>query len=532
VAVSRRHHRLLSLFVPVAVIGALVAPAAGAHAAVAPTVVITSPDPTATITGLVGVGVTSSTDPNGTDYPSYTDLYIDGVLESSHNPCLGTAKTCVQNHLWSSDGLQGVHIAQAKLTTRQGVVVSSPVVHYTVVNPRPVVTITTPLDGQTVSGSVVVSTQGHLDASQSFDFPQTMSLAVDGTTVASANCGVASQTECDADLTWESDSSAAGTHTLVATLTTTRGNTGSSAPLQVTEDAYPLLPVVTLLDPPDGTSFYGQMGFIASGTVARNERPAYLILVLDDQVYGSPASCDISAGSRTCALDVILDGAGIVGQHKVQVALFDTSGHEGLTAPITVTVLAPQSTPTVLSLTPSATATRGSAGVVHGLVTNKTTGAGVSGAPVTVVFTPVNAPSQTVNVVTDPQGAFTATDPATLTGNTSVTATTSASFGSSSASETIPVAVSIRCIVPGIVKHQTPLSIDCATPGLANGSVVAMHFGGTIPRATDYERVVNGHVTFKVTYWTVGAVHTLWATTAATKTFVAARSATYTLKVS
>ena len=84
------------------------------------------------------------------------------------------------------------------------------------------------------------------------------------------------------------------------------------------------------------------MGFLASGNVAAGQVPSYMILVVDHQFVAPAGYCNSPlAGSTACALDMVLDASGMSGQHTVQVALFDTDGHEGITAPITVTVRQP-----------------------------------------------------------------------------------------------------------------------------------------------------------------------------------------------
>lgn len=532
-AVARLLRRPLSLLAPLAVIGALLTPATGASAAVAPTVVITSPAQGATVTDYANVAVTASTDPSGTDYPQSIELYVNGVATSGPEYCNSPtgAKTCSLNIGWSSDGKNGNYTEQVTMTTQAGVTVSSALVKVKAVNPSPTVVITTPTAGSTVTGAdITVHATGTLDASQRFDAVQWMTLSVDGTALNPQPCGIASMSVCSVDLTWVTTGLAPGDHTLQATMTTASGGSGTSPLVHVTLGASP---TVTLSVPAANATVGGLVQVIASGSVATGETPYYMILFVDHQPFGSSELCPMATPTLNCSLSLLFDTHGMSGQHVLQVGLFDTNGHDGLTTPITVTIDNPPAGTAIVTMTPGPTYVYGDSGAASGKVVDFATHAPDAGAAVSVHFSPLSGWGQTVTVdtTTRSDGTFTAVDPFQLTGNTPVTATLSPLYGSATASETIPVTVSITCRVPATVVHLTQLVVDCATPGLAYGSVVALHFAGTIPRATDYERVVNGHVTFKVTYWTVGAVHYLWATTADTRTFVAARSATYTVTV-
>src|SRR4051794_3829991 len=65
---ARRFALSVALLVPVSVSGSALA-ATAAHAAAAPAIVITSPVAGSTVTDLIGIGVTSTTDPASGDYP-------------------------------------------------------------------------------------------------------------------------------------------------------------------------------------------------------------------------------------------------------------------------------------------------------------------------------------------------------------------------------------------------------------------------------------------------------------------------------
>ena len=213
----------------------------------APTVQLDSPADGATVTGLGSAHLTATTDPQGGDAPATTRLYLDGALASSAS-CATSASTCSVDHLYDVSGLVGSHTLQAQLTTRGGVTVSSQTVTITVVSPLPTVVVTGPLAGATVTGShVPVTAQGTIDPHQTFDFPLTIALAVDGTTVDSEACGTASATTCATGLDWSTAGAALGAHSLVVTLTTTHGRVGSSLPVVVTLALPQQQPVPTAL---------------------------------------------------------------------------------------------------------------------------------------------------------------------------------------------------------------------------------------------------------------------------------------------
>jgi hypothetical protein len=200
----------------------------------APTVHIDSPANGTTVTGLHSAHVTATTDPDGDDYPASTKLYLDGRLDSTAS-CAGTASTCTMFHLYDVSGLTGTHTLQATMTTEDGVTVSSQVVPVTAVSPPPTVVLTSPVVGSTVSGlHVAVDATGTIDPQQTFDFPTTMTLLVDGRTADSKACGTASETTCSAGLDWNTALASTGLHSLQVSLTTSHGNVGTSPALAVT----------------------------------------------------------------------------------------------------------------------------------------------------------------------------------------------------------------------------------------------------------------------------------------------------------
>jgi hypothetical protein len=529
---ARKLSRSLLLLVPASVVGALLAPVASAQAVSYPSVVIDSPATNATVTGLTSVKVTAQTDPKGTDLVGPMTLYIDGQVGGGDNSCFPQVASCTAYFLYDWSGMTGSHTEQVKMTTKNGVTVSSPVITVNAVSPAPTVSILAPAGGATVSGaSVSVQTTGTVDPSQDEDFPGTMALLVDGTSVASDNCGVSSTSSCPKTLSWITTGWALGAHTLQAKFTTSHGNSALSAGVKVTLAADPTAPVVTLTAPTAGSTVAGQVQVLASGTVATGETPYYMILVIDHQVFGSAELCPAPAGTSTCSLSLIFDTTGMSGQHTVQVAFFDTDGHEGLTTPITVTVSNPPPGTALVTLTPGATYQRGATGAVTGTVANFQTHIPLSGVPVTVVFTPVNGPAQTVTATSSSSGGFTAADPAPLTSNTAVVASTGPAYGSASASTVLSVTVPISCNVPASVHRGVTLTVTCTVTGLADGSVVALRFAAPVPHATDFEKVRGGLVSF-VTSFSHAQRLQVWATTETTRTYVASRSATYLLNVS
>jgi hypothetical protein len=224
------------------------APRAGA--ATAPTVQITSPTTDGTVKGNVAVdalGQTDPTDPNATDAWGTMQLIMDGQLYDRAYGCpeTGGEDSCPSELTWDANGLSGAHTLAAQFTTASGVVVDSPAVMVTVVNPLPtaeVFQITAIQPG----GVAMVEGIGSIDPSQTDSGSHTQ-LYVDGTAITSLagtqRCGGAVPTACYTDFKWDT-TGLSGPHTVQVQFTTARGLQVVSPPM--TYDVWG--PTTTTLD--------------------------------------------------------------------------------------------------------------------------------------------------------------------------------------------------------------------------------------------------------------------------------------------
>jgi hypothetical protein len=351
---------------PAAVVLGLLSPATAARAvATYPSVTINSPLPGATVTDLIGIGVTSKTDPNGADYPWSTTLYVNGKVASGEYICNNpiAAKTCTQNHLWASDAKNGSYTLQVVMTTYDGVTVSSPTVTVTAKNAPPTVSITSPTGGATVSGpDVAVDAAGLIDASQPFDLPGNLFLDVDGLQVDSLLCGFPASPGCSGSLDWITSASATGAHTLTVRFTTVYGGLATSKPVHVTLVADPLpaaAPTVAITAPATGATVGGTVNITATGTVdlAGGDHALSMGLVVDGQLNGQVQDCNTLLSS--CTLTFPWDSTAFSGPHTVQVRLETALGgvsSTGLALTVsnpapTVVITAPTSGSTVTGVT-------------------------------------------------------------------------------------------------------------------------------------------------------------------------------------
>ena len=632
--------RRIAVVLPLALVAAGLTPVAAAQAAAAPTLTIVTPTQGTTVSGLTSVKVHSTT--AATDQVGDMTLYVDGKVGGGVNNCFPRTTDCTLYFLFDWSGYTGNHTEQVKETTQNGVVLASQVVTVKAVSAPPSASIVSPANGDTVFVGVdSVMTLGTIDPSQDEDFPATMALLVDGTSVTSDYCGTGFSSTCPKSLDWDTTFVALGSHTLQAKFTTSLGKTALSPIVHVTLATAPVppslaAPTITIDSPANGASVTGLSSAHITATTdpAGDDAPDTTLLYLDG-VLDSSGGCT-PVGATTCTFNHLFDLSGRTGSHTLQATMttidgvtvtsqvvtvtavsppptvtivnptggavsgpdvvvnatgavdpkqsFDTPGlfsllvdgtavsagscplsisltcslaldwaTAGFTtgthtlqvrettgrgnvgmSPVVTVNLAPtagQPTPTTLALSPGAVYLRGSKGSATGHVSEPQSHAPLAGVPVQVTFTPLTGAPSTMTVISDVHGAFTASDPASLTGNTSVLATTGPDYGSSAATTTLRVTVALSCSVPTSGHTGRPVKVTCSAPGLAFGSVIALHFAGAYGHGPLYAKAKAGKVSFTVTFVKKWPRVRIWATTATTHTFVAARSRTYYLRV-
>ncbi len=186
--------------------------------AIAPTVSITSPASSGTVSGAVSVNVSASDNVN----VSKVELYVNDLLQSSDT-------TTPYVLAWNTTSLaNGSYNLIAKAYDPSGNVGQSSVVAVSVNNTTvadttaPVVALTSPLNGAIVSGTVTVSATA------------TDNMAVSKVELYENSVIVAIINAAPYDYSWNTTSLANGSHTLISKAYDAAGNVGQSSAVSVT----------------------------------------------------------------------------------------------------------------------------------------------------------------------------------------------------------------------------------------------------------------------------------------------------------
>jgi hypothetical protein len=242
--------------------------------AIAPTVSITSPIDGATVSGMVTISVNVNDNVgvagvsmvhSGT---SHSDIPIG--MEDTVSPYSFEWNTTLVTN--------GVHMLQAKARDAAGNIGTSTIISVTVNNTAsttdttmPTVSITSPIDGATVSGTTTISVTSADNVGVASN-----NLFVDG--ISTASLGTSSPATFD----WNTVPLADGVHTLFAVAKDAAGNTATSSAISVTVQnavADTTLPTVSITSPLAGATVYGTT--TVSVTAADNVGVAGVSLMLD-----------------------------------------------------------------------------------------------------------------------------------------------------------------------------------------------------------------------------------------------------------
>lgn len=186
----------------------------------------------------------------------------------------------------------------------------------------PAVTITSPANGSTVSGTITVTA----DASDNVAVAQ-VQFKLDG-----ANLGAADTTAPYA-VTWDTTTAANGTHTLTAAAADTSGNTATSSPVTVTVNNAPsgdtTPPTVAITSPANGSTVSGTITVTAEAS--DNVGVAQVQFQLD--------GANLGPADTTAPYSVIWDTTTVAdGTHTLTAIATDTSGNTAGSSPVTVAV--------------------------------------------------------------------------------------------------------------------------------------------------------------------------------------------------
>jgi Bacterial Ig domain len=500
-----------------------------------PTATITSPSAGDQVAGQVLVQARGDIDAamEG-DAAKDMTLLVDGAAVDSA-PCTpgNDPHSCPYALGWdSSQAATGLHTLQTLFSTTHGQTATSPTVTVTLVDPpQPVVSVTSPTAGTSLSGAIAVTATGSVDGSLG-DFPVGMGLVVDDVAVGDLVPCPQAASSCALSLPW--DGPTLGAHRLAVVLVTDQ-SFAVSDPVDVVVVVDP--PTATLKSPVEGATvsdFFATTIGRGSTDPRSADLPRSLQLVVDGVPYGSPTSCSFSAGdAHVCTLALGWDtSTATPGPHVLQVRL-TTETTSTVSVPATVTVPSPTAQPLALTLDTTYALKRGGTAKVTGHVVNAVTRAPVPRITVGVTFTPAAGPAVTVDAVSGPGGAFVAVDPTPVATTTKVLARPVLVATPSSASAVVPVLAPITCTVPAKARHRHGAKMSCHVPYLPDGTVLKLYYQGRGQHLLGSARAKNGTASFTATFtkpWQYPVQ--VWAVAPDSSVYAASISAVYKVRVS
>jgi hypothetical protein len=305
-----------------------------------PSAAITAPANNAFVTGTVTVTATASDNVA----VASVQFLLDG------QPLGSPDTTAPYSTTWNTTAsTAGSHALTARAVDTSGNSGTSAAITARVDNTAPTAAITSPAAGSTVSGTVTVTANAS-DANG----VTSVQFLLDGQPLGSAD------TTAPYSTTWNTTTSAAGSHALTAQAVDAAGNSGTSAPTNVTISG--AAPVVALTSPAAGALVSGTVTVTA--TASDSSGIASVQFLLDGQPLGSP---DTTAPYST-AWNTTTSTAG---PHALTARAVDATGTPGTSAPVNVTV--DNTAPVVAITSPAAGST------VSGTVTVSATSSDAGG---------------------------------------------------------------------------------------------------------------------------------------------------------
>ncbi|MCG8455994.1 MAG: hypothetical protein MI919_06905, partial [Holophagales bacterium] len=281
--------------------------------------------PAVTITSPANGGFATEADPvtlTGSATDEDGDLSASLEWSSSLDGPLGTGASVVTAAL-----SVGSHTLTASVTDSLGATGSASVTFTVAANTPPNVTVTAPADASVFHETVSVTFTGTALDTEDDDISTSLawSSSVDGALASGS--------------TFSTDALSVGLHTITASVTDSHGATGSAS-INLTIEA-DQVPVVTILDPPDGsTEVEGNLLFLQGN--AEDAEDGNLAF----QIQWS-SSIDGALGSG----DYIATPSLSVGTHTITASVTDSFGNVG-SVQITVTIL-PNTPPSVAITSPA-----------------------------------------------------------------------------------------------------------------------------------------------------------------------------------
>ena len=364
------------------------------------------------VKGLVNLSVAANTNTgNLTDYPASIGVVVDAGTPNAQTlpsvPCTGVGvRPCSGTTPWESSGLTGSHSITATVTTTNGVT-NTAVRVVTVSSPAPTVAISDPANGDTRSGTIVVTSDAHTDVDLT-EVPTQIQLLADGGVVDTQPCVLATH-DCSLTLTWDA-TGLTGDHVLTTVVSTSLLRTATSSAVTVAVTTPPF--DVAITSPAASAVVVGAgatttssgivpVAVTASTDLTQNEYPALLELLVDGLVVDQ----FICAGSpvHACAATLDWDARTSAGLHKLAARVTTTRNHEATSA--SRSVFARSGSRVAFVATPIDA--YGGYITLRGVVTSTTSKQPLVGAAVRLVLVPAIGTARTLVVRTGVGGVFT-----------------------------------------------------------------------------------------------------------------------------
>ncbi|MEI8356338.1 MAG: Ig-like domain-containing protein, partial [Deltaproteobacteria bacterium] len=291
-----------------------------------PTVSLTSPANNATVGGTVSVSATASDNVGVTK----VEYYLNGLLQA-------TDTTAPYVYSWNTTALAaGSYTLMTKAYDAAGNVGQSGNVSVSVVNDSisPTVTVTSPANNATVSGSVTIAANASDNVAVS-----RVEFFENGILLAASNVAPYSYS-------WNTAAAANGAHTLAARAYDAAGNVGQSSSVSVTLFNDTTLPTVSINSPLNGATVSGTTS--VSATASDNVGVTKVEFYVNGALQSSSTSAPYSFSWNTAAA--------ANGAYTLSAKAYDAAGNSGNSASVTVTVNNDTSPPTVSITSPLANA--------------------------------------------------------------------------------------------------------------------------------------------------------------------------------
>ncbi|MGE5625135.1 MAG: beta strand repeat-containing protein [Bacillota bacterium] len=446
-----------------------------------PTVTMTAPANGATVSGMVTVSA-NATDNTGV---ARVQFKLDGAN-------LGTPLTAAPYSVFwnTATATNGSHSLTAVATDSAGNTATASPVTVTVSNDTspPMVSMTAPANGTTVSGSINVSASAS-DADGSITKVQ---FRLDGADLGAAD------TTAPYSVSWDTTAATNGSHTLTAVATDSGGNSTTATPVTVMVSNSTPTPTVSLTAPANGATVSSTVAVSANATESDGS-----IASMQFKLDGA----NLGAADTVAPYSVSWDTTTATnGSHTLTAVVTDAGGNSATSSPVTVTVSngSVDTTPPAVTLTtPAAGATVSGTVTVSANATDNTSVASVQfrldGADLGAALT-TSPYHVSWDTTTAANGSHTLTAVATDPAGNSATAT--------------PVAVTVSNHSGGDI---TPPTVALTSP--ANGSAVS---GSVVVYANASDNVSVASVQFTLDGADLGAAvttspyHVSWDTATTT----------------